>query len=160
MQRVAGRHALAGLKSRRAAARGLSDLLHANRVEGLAPGAGLVWRGGGGGGGLELRVRASYGFADRRPKGAVAVTEGRGGRGQGFELSVYREVRDVADVTVIAPMLNSIAAQEFGDDYGDYFLAEGGRLTYRHSIGSRGDWSAALGRERSEERRVGKECRL
>ena len=143
VERIAGRRALTGLKARRLGARRLSDLVHANRVEGLVPGAGLVWRGGGER--LELRALAGYGFADRRPKGIVSVTGARG-RG-GFEASAYREVRDVSDAPVIAPLLNSLAAQEFGDDYGDYYLAEGGRLAYRHGIGLRSEWSAVLGRE-------------
>jgi hypothetical protein len=48
---------------------------------------------------------------------------------------------------VIAPLQNSLAAQEFGHDYGDYYLAQGARLTYRHGVGVRGEWRAAAGRE-------------
>lgn len=143
VERIAARRALAGLAPRRLGVRGFSDLVHANRVEGLAVGAGLVWRVGGDR--LELRGLASYGFADRRPKGAVTVTERRGT--SALEASVYRAVRDVADVPVIAPVLNSFAAQEFGDDYGDYYRAEGGALTYRLGLGTRGEGSATLARE-------------
>jgi len=140
---IAGRRALTGLKARRLGVRGLSDLVRANRVEGLTLGAGLVWRGGGER--RELRVVASYGFSDRRPKGSVAAVD-REGRGA-LEASLFREVRDVGDERVIAPLLNSFASQEFGVDYGDYYLADGARLTYRHGSGVRGEWSAALGRE-------------
>src|SRR2546422_3272409 len=58
----------------------------------------------------------------------------------------YREVRDVGDAAVIAPLLNSFASQEFGHDYGDYYLADGGRITYRHGIGVRSEWRATPGR--------------
>src|SRR2546422_1382741 len=58
----------------------------------------------------------------------------------------YREVRDVGDAAVIAPLLNSFASQEFGHDYGDYYLADGGRITYRHGIGVRSEWRATAGR--------------
>src|SRR3989449_4019504 len=58
----------------------------------------------------------------------------------------YREVRDVGDAAVIAPLLNSFASQEFGHDYGDYYLADGGRITYRHGIGVRSEWRAPPGR--------------
>src|SRR2546422_6621419 len=58
----------------------------------------------------------------------------------------YREVRDVGDAAVIAPLLNSFASQEFGHDYGDYYLADGGRITYRHGIGVRSEWRGAPGR--------------
>src|SRR2546422_7842970 len=46
VEQIAGRRALTGLKARRLGVRGLSDLVRANRVEGLTLGAGLVWRGG------------------------------------------------------------------------------------------------------------------
>jgi len=117
--------------------------VHANRVEGLAAGAGIVLRGGGGR--RELRLRASYGFADQRAKAAVTAVE-RAGR-RAVEVSAYRDVRDVGDWPVIAPLQNSFAAQEFGHDYGDYYLAQGARLTYRHGVGVRGEWRAAAGRE-------------
>src|SRR2546428_148365 len=47
VEQIAGRRILTGLKGRRLGVRGVSDLLHANRVEGLAAGAGVVGRGGG-----------------------------------------------------------------------------------------------------------------
>jgi len=143
VEQIAGRRALTGLKARRLGVRGLSDLVRANRVEGLTLGAGLVWRGGVER--RELRVIASCGFSDRRPKGSVAAVD-REGRGA-LDASLFREVRDVGDERVIAPLLNSFASQEFGADYGDYYLADGARLTYRHGSGVRGEWSAALGRE-------------
>jgi hypothetical protein len=49
--------------------------------------------------------------------------------------SLSREVSDVADEPVIAPLLNSISAQEFGDDYGDYFRVSGGRLALEYPLG-------------------------
>src|SRR5205807_6102452 len=101
------------------------------RVEGLAVGAGFVWRGGGEA--RELRALASYGMADDRAKGEVTVTERRGR--VTLEASAYRAVRDVADQPVIAPVLNSFASQELGDDYGDYYLAIGARLAYRRRLG-------------------------
>jgi len=143
VQEIAGRRALSGLPPRRLGVRGLSDVVHANRVEGLAVGAGFVWRGGGEA--RELRALASYGMADDRAKGEVTVTERRGR--VTLEASAYRAVRDVADQPVIAPVLNSFASQELGDDYGDYYLAIGARLAYRRRLGTRGEWSAALGRE-------------
>src|SRR5216117_1174203 len=143
VEQIAGRRILTGLKGRRLGVRGVSDLLHANRVEGLAAGAGLVVRGGGER--RELRARASYGFADHRAKGALSAVDRRGR--SALEVSVYREVRDVGDAAVIAPLLNSFASQEFGHDYGDYYLADGGRITYRHGIGVRSEWRATAGRE-------------
>src|SRR5437867_3749291 len=143
VEQIAGRRVLTGLKGRRLGVRGVSDLLHANRVEGLAAGAGVVVRGGGER--RELRGRASYGFADHRAKGALSAGDRRGR--SALELSVYREVRDIGDVAVIAPLLNSFSSQEFGRDYGDYYLADGGRITYRHGIGVRSEWRVTAGRE-------------
>src|SRR5205823_14462960 len=101
VEQIAGRRVLTGLKARRLGVRGLSDLVRANRVQGLTLGAGLVWRGGGER--RELRVAGSYGFSDRRPKGSVAVVE-RAGR-SALDAAAFREVRDVGDEPVIAPLL-------------------------------------------------------
>ena len=140
--RVAGRRVVSGLQPHRLGARRLSDLVRANRVEGLALGAGLVWRLRGS---VETRVLASYGTADGQPKGLVALSDAVGS--WRFEGSVYREVRDVADAPIVAPLLNSFAAQEFGDDYGDYYRAEGGRVAVRRAVGTRGESSVTLLRE-------------
>jgi hypothetical protein len=144
--RIAGRRALSGLRAQRLGVRGVSDVLRANRVEGVAVGAGVVWRVPGDQ--LEVRTLASYGFADRRVNGTVALALGGSGGGPGIELSGYRQVRDVADGPVIAPLLNSIAAQEFGDDYGDYYLATGARAALRHSLSVRSEWRVTVARER------------
>jgi hypothetical protein len=143
--RIAGRRALSGLRARRLGVRGVSDVLRANRVEGLAAGGGIVWRAPGDR--VEARALASYGFADRRLHGTIALAS-QGGGGPGIELAGYRQVRDVADVPVIAPLLNSIASQEFGDDYGDYYLATGARAALRRGIGARGEWRVTATRER------------
>jgi hypothetical protein len=143
VSRIAGRRALTGLKGRRLGVRRVSDLLHANRVEGLAAGAGFVWRTPGDA--FEVRALASYGFGDRQGKGVLALTSA-----DGLELAGYRQIRDVADAPVIAPLLNSIASQEFGDDYGDYYRATGVRLGVRRNLGGgvRGEWRLALAGER------------
>ncbi len=139
--RIAGRRALSGLKRRSLGARSVSELIHANRVEGLAAGAGFVARSSNGL--YELRALGSYGFADGAGKGSVTLI-----RANAIELSGYRQVRDIADVPSIAPLLNSISSQEFGDDYGDYYPATGARLGFRTGIGGRGDARFTLTRER------------
>ena len=140
VSRIAGRRALTGLKRQRLGARSLSELVHVNRVEGLAAGAGFVWRTPDDG--FELRGLSSYGFADRTGKGSIALTST-----DGLELAAYAQVRDIADAPVIAPLLNSIASQEFGDDYGDYYRATGVRFGVRVGIGTRGEWRFAAARE-------------
>jgi hypothetical protein len=139
--RVAGGRALSGLRPRRLGARRVSDLVHANRVEGVALGAGLVWRVRPA---VETRALASYGTADGRPKGLLTVTATSGRLT--LEGAAFHVVRDVADDPVAAPLVNSFAAQEFGDDYGDYYRLEGGRLQLRGGVGARGEWSMSAAR--------------
>lgn len=142
VSRIAGRRALSGLKARRLGVRRVSDLVRSNRVEGMAVGAGLVWRPHAGAGRFETRALLSYGFADDRGKGSLALSWA-----QGLEVAAYREVRDIGQ-PVIAPLLNSIASQEFGDDYGDYYRATGGRVAWRRAIGTRGEWRLEAAHER------------
>src|SRR3989442_9894213 len=94
VEQIAGRRVLTGLKGRRLGVRGVSDLLHANRVEGLAAGAGVVVRGGGER--RELRGRASYGVADRRAKGTLSAGERWGS--SALELSAGRQERRICGV--------------------------------------------------------------
>src|SRR5690349_13862820 len=145
VEQIAGRQALSGPKARPLGVRGVTALPHANRGEGRAVGAGIALRGGGGGERRKLGAVASFGFAVHRAMGMLAVV-GRGGGGA-LEVAVYREVRDVGDSPVIAPLVNSFSSQEFGRDYGDYYDAEGARVTYRHGVGVRGEWRATAGRE-------------
>jgi hypothetical protein len=141
VSRIAGRRVLTGLKRQRLGARGLSDLIRFNRVEGLAAGAGFVWRTPGDD--FEIRALASYGFSDGAGKGGISITSA-----DGLGLTVYRQVRDISDERVIAPLLNSVSAQEFGDDYGDYYRATGWQLSARFDLGNRTEWLVALKHER------------
>lgn len=146
--RIAGRHALSGLGRGGLGTRGVSDLVRANRVQGLVLGAGAVWRPGPFAG----RVRGSYGFADRGVDGAIS---GRFALGVvQLEGAAYREVRDVADWPIVAPFVNSISAQELGNDYGDYVRVSGGRLTLRHAPPGGIEWSVSAARERPHEMAV------
>src|SRR2546428_1860330 len=78
VEQIAGRRILTGLKGRRLGVRGVSDLLHANRVEGLAAGAGLVVRGRGGPRGARARPRPPV--AGPPPHAAPPPAGPRGGR--------------------------------------------------------------------------------
>jgi len=118
----------------------LSDLIRFNRVEGLAAGAGFVWRTPGDD--FEVRALASYGFSDGAGKGGVSIASV-----DGLSFTLYRQVRDISDERVIAPLVNSVSAQEFGDDYGDYYRATGWQLAARFDGGNRIAWIVALKRE-------------
>jgi hypothetical protein len=140
--RIAAGRALSGLRPNRFGGRRVSDLIHANRVEGLALGAGFVVRVVGA---VDTRVLLSYGVSDGRPKGLFAVSAPAGP--WRVEGAAYREVRDVADYAVVAPLVNSVGSQEFGDDYGDYYGAEGGRLGATRALGARGEVGLSVERE-------------
>lgn len=111
-----GGRPLSGLRTSGLSVESVSDVLHVNRVEGLTPGLGLLWRPGAGP--LALRLRASYGFSDERVKGGLRVEYRVAGATLG--LAAERSVRDIGDRPVISGVLNSLLAQELGDDYGDY----------------------------------------
>jgi hypothetical protein len=115
---TAGAAAMSGLAAARLSVGSISDLLHFNRVEGLAPGLGTVLRSSGKA--TELEVWGSVGISDERAKGRISVSHRIGGLT--LEARAARMLRDVADEPVISPLLNTVLAQEAGNDYGDYAL--------------------------------------
>jgi hypothetical protein len=138
---LAQKQVLSGFVRAQPGARSVSDLLHFNRVEGLAPGFGGVFRPGDGS--LELRIWGSYGIDDRRIKGQGSLAKTFGS--VTLQLSGGRAVRDVSENRVISPALNSILAQEFADDYGDYYLATEGVASVRAALGPRSFLKGSLG---------------
>jgi hypothetical protein len=109
-------------------ARSASDFVRANRVEGLAFGAGYLGRLGNG---LALRARARYGLADEQVKGGLAL-ERRWATGGALRVEGYRTYREAGDEPEVSLVRNSIAAQEFGSDWTDPYdvlgVAVGGEL--------------------------------
>lgn len=116
VRHLAAGRSLSGLRTAGLSLRSFSELLHVNRVEGLATGLGGFVRPGGGR--LALRGWLSFGFSDERLKGGIQW------RHQGDRWWVggvaAREVRDLGDEPVISPIVNSVLAQELGYDFGDY----------------------------------------
>jgi len=147
VSRIAGRRVLTGLKRQRLGARSLSELIRFNRVEGLAAGAGFVWRTPDDG--FEVRALGGYGFSDGAAKGEVTISSA-----DGLALSVYRTVRDIPDAPVIAPLINSVSAQEWGDDYGDYYRASGAELSATFRTSPRSEVVFAVQRERVESQSI------
>lgn len=142
---VAGSHAISGLAASRPAVGAISDLVRFNRVEGLALGAGFLARPGAGP--VSLRVQGSFGFGDERPKGGL--TARYEGRHVTLELLAERRAVDIADEPVIAPAVNSLLAQEAGNDYGDYVLRDRAQLMVRRDFGPRGAVTVGVGVERT-----------
>ncbi len=94
-------------------ARGLSDFVRVNRVEGLALGAGLTQRLGGG---LRIGATARYAFADERVRGSAVLAWERAS-GAGLSLRAERQLGDVGVVPEGSVTRNTLAAQEFGSDW-------------------------------------------
>jgi hypothetical protein len=151
IERIAGSRALGGLPTNRLATGSLSDLARVNRVQGLALGFGGVL--GLRGSRLQLRPQVGYGTSDHRVTGGLAVLAGSGATQ--FSLSAERRIRDLSDVAVISPALNSLLSQEAGDDYGDYVLLNGVSAGVRHRLGGRTSLSLQLGLEESESVGIG-----
>ena len=138
---LAQNQVLTGFSRAKPGARSVSDLLHYNRVEGIAPGFGGIFRPGNGA--LELRVWGSYGIDDERMKGRVSLERNFGN--VTVQLQGGRTVRDVGDEKVISPVLNSLMSQELGNDFGDYYLATEGVLSARYDFGPRLALSGKVG---------------
>ncbi len=133
VERIAGSRALGGLSSTRLAAGSVSDLVHVNRVQGLAFGAGAVW--GFSESRAQLRPSIGYGTSDGRITGGVTLALGRGATQ--LSLGASRRIRDVSDLPVIAPVTNSLMSQESGDDHGDYVLLNTAGLGVRRRLSGR-----------------------
>jgi hypothetical protein len=144
-ERIAGARVLSGLPANRPAVGSVSDLAKVNRVQGLALGLGGVL-------GLserriELRPSIGYGTADERVTGGLSISVGQGAT----QLTAFaeRQLRDIGDQPVIAPILNSFTAQESGNDYGDYALLERGGIGLRHRLSGRSSIALELAAEES-----------
>ncbi len=142
---VAGANVLTGLAANRPSVGGLSDLLHFNRVEGLAPGAGWIFRPGSKR--TEVQVWGGFGVSDGRLKGRLRIAYGTGR--WSVELLGARQLADVGDDLVISPALNSLMAQEAGKDFGDYYLSDRAMATVRRRFGTRGSISLSAGVEQT-----------
>jgi hypothetical protein len=146
VEQIAGSHALAGLPSNRFATGSLSDLARVNRVNGLTLGFGGVL-------GIEhsriqFRPLIAYGTSDDRLLGSAIVSWSPGTTQ--LSLGASRRVVDFSDLPVIAPLLNSLTAQEAGNDHGDYVLLHSIDLTLRRRVGTRTALSAGLILEESQ----------
>ena len=125
------------------AARGISDFVRFNRVEGVALGAGLSWKLGAGFG---LTAHGRRGLDDRETKGRVEANwqNARGAIAHAYYASDFR---DVGDVNERSTLINSLAAQEFASDYTDPYFTElfGAGLGYQMG---QSRWSLDVTRER------------
>jgi hypothetical protein len=133
LERIAGSRPLLGLPSQRLAIGSVSDIARVNRVQGLALGLGGILRV------ARNRVQVlpslSYGTADHRLLPSITATWTSGATR--LNLTASRRIGDFSELPVIAPLLNSLSAQETGKDYGDYVLLNSAGLGLRRRLGGR-----------------------
>ena len=146
VERIAGARVLAGLPAQRLAVGSLSDLARVNRVQGLALGFG--GRLGLGSRKIQLHPRVSYGTSDHRLLGSVDASWEIGATRLG--VTAQRRIHDFSDLPVIAPLLNSLTAQEAGDDHGDYVLVHALSISLRRPLGVRTRLRASIGMEEGQ----------
>jgi hypothetical protein len=145
IERIAGSRVLSGLPTNRIATGSLSDVARVNRVQGLTLGFGGTL--GLQGSRLQLRPTIAYGTSDHRLLGSAQLSWNTGNTG--WSLGAARQVSDFSDLPVIAPMVNSLLAQEAGKDYGDYVLLHSVSLGLRQRLGGRTSFLAGVGVEES-----------
>lgn len=133
VQAVAMGNVLTGLRQTQVAGGAVSDFAHVNRVEGLFLGAGAVLRSADQA--RELRLRAGTATSTALVGGGALFSLRLGATT--WRLHATREVRDLGDLPVISRAVNSISAQETGEDFGDYHLAAGAGAGITHSLGGR-----------------------
>ena len=146
VERIAGTRALIGLPSQRLATGSLSDIARVNRVQGLALGFGALLNASGGR--FQLHPTVAYGTSDRRLLGSASASWSSGATR--LSLGGSRRIEDFSDLPVVAPLVNSIVAQESGNDYGDYVLVHAIELGLRQRLGGRTWITASLGVEESQ----------
>ena len=113
-----------GMTPRRLVAHDVSDLVHFDRVQGVALGAGT--RVVGLGSRVTIVPHLGVGSADGRLTGGLSISHvTRDPRLATWSLFADRSIRDLSDRPVMSRVLNSLTAQELGNDHGDYVLVEG-----------------------------------
>lgn len=115
--------AAAGIRPTRVRVNSVSDVVHFDRVQGVAIGAEM--RVVSAGSRVSVRPNLGIGLADARLTGGIALMYStRHASPSTLEIFARREIRDLSDHPVISRVLNSLTAQESGDDHGDYVLVE------------------------------------
>ncbi len=94
-------------------ARGLSDFVRVNRVEGLAIGGGVTQRVGSG---VRAGISARYGIADERVRGSATLAWEQAS-GAGVSMRAERQLGEIGIVPEGSVARNSLASQEFGFDW-------------------------------------------
>jgi len=123
-RRLVQESALRRARSGNLAARRISDFVRADRVEGLALGAGISQQLGSG---FKTSAIGRYGTSDSRWKGQGSV-EWRNANGWSVAATGFDDWQQLGEVAEVSGIRNSIAAQEFGSDWTQPIGAVGGSL--------------------------------
>jgi hypothetical protein len=124
-------------------ARSVSDIIRVNRNEGLAVGAGISHRFGDG---FSALGRARFGTADHAFKGTVGLGWQRSD-GAGWSIRAYDDYREAGDQPEVSGVRNTIASQEFGSDFTDYYRTCGAAVTADFGLWDGTRWRLTVGRE-------------
>ena len=138
--------ALARTRVTEPAARSVSDLVRVNRNEGLAFGAGVARRFGAG---VSASSRVRFGTGDHAFKESVTLAWQRAS-GRGASVTWHDDYRDAGDAGEVSGLRNTVAAQETGSDFTDYYRARGVGLALDAGVVLGTRWRLSLERERQE----------
>ena len=127
-------------------ARGVSDFVRVNRVEGLALGAGLSQRLGLG---IRVSANARIATADRVVRGGAVVAWERAS-GAGLALRVEDDLGEIGVVPEGSMLRNTLASQEFGSDWTSPFQRR--RVVLRADLPPFGQSAWRVGLEMAGER--------
>jgi hypothetical protein len=130
IEHITDQRITAGAPPLRLGITGVSDVVRVNRVQGLAVGAGLSLTPTAG---MTIRPRVAYGTASRQLTMDFRIDVAT--RGPVVSMAMGRSVRDIADRPIISGIVNSILAQEGGNDYGDYVLLDAAELGVSQRLG-------------------------
>lgn len=119
-------------KTNRPPATGYEDFIRYNAVTGLYLGVGFRFDDDR----FTPSIKAGYGFADERPYGELGGAYNLDDAGLvSLDASVYKRLARRDDPTLVDDRRLSAAAFLFGDDYGDYYRADGGEVGLTLSTG-------------------------
>lgn len=124
-------------------ARGISEIVRVDRVEGIALGGGITRAFGSG---LSATARGRYGFSDHAMKQQFAFGWQRAD-GSGITLAGYNDFREAGDEQETSRIRNSIASQEFGADLTDPYQVRGLSLTWDAGVQWGNRWKLTAARE-------------
>jgi len=147
VRQLAEDQVLTGLAISKPGVSSVSEIVHFNRVEGLAVGAGWVLRPGGGA--FRVDLWGGYGFSDQKAKGRIRLDRRLGRVTIGLQGEAV--TRDVGDERGISPLLNSLLAEEVGNDFGDYYFVTRAAALVQVETGARSVLEVTAGVEHSSD---------